>query len=266
MRPLGLWPALPLAGILQARTLEGLAIPSSKCCAACPPGGFAGSSPSPHCTAPFLVAGRRLVRADHCTHAVGPGPLLVQRSGSFQAADQHQQLPQRHHNGEAVLQGRRRHAGRRFSVRTAGALDACETAPGCVPLVAVECCSLYPGETERGFFSHSIVGCWAQLDTWYPTRGSHVALVSQDSWTSRWLLTHVSCPQPGCRDSGRPTHVSREGGQSGISRGTLLTLQGAGTAAGLYGPASEVPSIASAVFLGLYRAGPRSPREGTSSL
>ena len=37
-------------------------------------------------------------------------------------------------------------------------------------------------------------------------------------------------------------------------RGTLLTLQGVGRAAGLYGPASEVPSIASAVFLGLYRA------------
>lgn len=48
--------------------------------------------------------------------------------------------------------------------------------------------------------------------------------------------------------------MSREGRQSGISRGTLLTLQGAGRAAGLYGPASEVPSIASAVFLGLYRA------------
>lgn len=64
------------------------------------------------------------------------------------------------------------------------------------------------------FFSHSTVGCRARLDTGRPAGGSRVALASQDGWTPRWLLTHVSRPQPDAgTEEGPPTCLVAGGGR-----------------------------------------------------
>ena len=125
---------------------------------------------------------------------------------------------------------------------------------------AVPRAPLDPGEAER--VSPGPRHLFLPLERGLPATqpgGSHEALASQDGWTSRWLLTHGSRPQPGCGDRGRPAHVSRgERGQSGISRGTLLTH-------GAAQPPLGSPKHRFCCVPWFIRPCPRSPTEGTSS-